>query len=48
MYSSILDVPDMRYTMNTIDSQMMFVLESTLDLSFDLNVLGMVASDFPS
>lgn len=42
MYSSILDVPDMRLTMNTIDSKMTFVLEPTLDLRFDLNVLGMV------
>lgn len=46
MYSSILDVPDMRYTMNTIDSKMTFVLEPTLDLRFDLNVLGIVASGF--
>lgn len=46
MDSSILDVSDMRYTMNTIDSKMTFVLEPTLDLRFDLSVLGMVASGF--
>ena len=46
MYSSILDVPDMRYTMNTIDSGMTFELEPAFYLRFDLNVLCMVASGF--
>ena len=46
MFSSILDLQDMRYTMNTTDNGMTFVLEPASDLRFDLNVLGMVASGF--
>ena len=46
MYIKEVDILDMIYTINVVDSGMTFVLEPTFDPRFDWNVSGVIASDF--